>query len=137
MKLVIATFFFIFCGLIWVISTTFTSPLHLYCHPLYSNYYPLNSEKSSRKLLRTISQESVNVSLNETLINFLQLKRAEKDGGRERKRKEDTIRYGCQWRNTSGGVAARSIAAMQQFGQIIKSSEQHWIGKCLYYLQNL
>ena len=45
--------------------------------------------------------------MNETLLNLLQEKR---------RRKENTISYGCQLRNTSGGAAAKSIALMQQFG---------------------
>ena len=31
-----------------------------------------------------------------------------------RKRKEDTIRYDCQYRKTSGGAAARSFTATQE-----------------------
>ena len=44
----------------------------------------MNCEENLSKLLRTISQESANVSINETLINLLQQNRAEKKlGGKE------------------------------------------------------
>ena len=46
-KLPIATIFFILCSLIWVISTTFTSPLQLCCNLFYSNYYPLKLWENS------------------------------------------------------------------------------------------
>ena len=46
--------------------------------------------------------------MNETLINLLQQNRAEKTSV-ERKREGDAVRYGCQWKNTLAGAAARSI----------------------------
>ena len=66
---------------------------------------------------------------------MLQQNRAEKVGGKT-KRKEGTIKFGYQWKNTSGGVAARVIAVMQQFGRIIKWWEQRWRRRWWYYLQN-
>ena len=71
-----------------------------------------------KKLLWKISQESANFSMNERLINLLQQNRADKVEGK-RKRKKVTIRYSFHWKNTSGRAAARSIAAMQEFGRII------------------
>ena len=85
------------------------------------------SWKMLRKLPRTISQESVNVLMNEILINLLQQNKPEKfDGG---ERKEDTIRYGCQLRNMSGRAAARSIAITHNASSDDESSkwwEQRW-----------
>ena len=76
----IATFFYIFCSLIWVISTTFTSPLHLYCNPFYSNYYSLNREGILRKLPRTISQESTNIWMKEKWLKDESSDEDEDDG---------------------------------------------------------
>ena len=73
--------------------------------------------------------------MNEALINLLRQNRTEKVG--EKKRKKDTISYNCQVRNTSGGAAARSIAAVQQCGRIIKWWEQRWRRRWWYYLHNL
>ena len=53
----------------------------------YSNYEPLNREGILKKLLRTISQESANVLMNETRIILLQQNRAEKDWGIRRRKK--------------------------------------------------
>ena len=56
--------------------------------------------------------------------------------GENRKGKEDTIKYSCQWRNNSGGKTGRSFAAMQQFSLITERWKQQWKRWC-YYLQNL
>ena len=102
----------------------------------------MNRKEILRKLSGIICQESVNVSMIETLRNLLLKNRAEKVRGEGRggegegERKEDTVRCGCQRRNTSGGAAARSITTMQQFGRKIEWLEQQW-RRWWYYLQNL
>ena len=48
-----------------------------------SSYYPLNQEEILKKLLRAISQETANISMNETLINLLQQNKTVKCGGKE------------------------------------------------------
>ena len=85
--------------------------------------------------MRTISQESADVSVNETRIILLQQNRAEKVWG-DKKTKEDPIRHSCRWRNISVGAAVRSITAVQQFGQIIEWWQQWWRRRWYYRLQN-
>ena len=65
--------------------------------------------------------------MNETLINLLQQGR--KSWSEKRKKKEDAIMFGCQWSNTSGRAAARSIAVMNQCNANDKrdiSSDDHF-----------
>ena len=73
-----------------------------------------------RKLPRTISRESANISINETLINLSQQNRAKNVGGKRGIGKKIPSGTVVNLKNTSGGVAARSIAAMQQFDRIIE-----------------
>ena len=86
-------------------------------------------------LPRPISQESANVSVNKTLINLLHQHRAKNIVGKKKEERRDTTR--CQWRNTSGKVATRSIALMQQYGWTIEWREQQWRRRWWYYLENL
>ena len=57
-------------------------------NPFYSRYCPLNWKEILRKLPRAISQESANVSMNETLISFLQRNRTENVKGKRGKGKK-------------------------------------------------
>ena len=51
---------------------------HPYVNPPYRKYYLIKCEEVFRKLPRTISQDSANVSMNKTFINLLQQNRAER-----------------------------------------------------------
>ena len=55
----------------------------------------------------------------------------------KRGRVKNTIRYGYQCINTSGGGAAKSIVAFQKSGQIIEWWERRWRTIWWCYLQNL
>ena len=79
----------------------------------------MNHEEISEETPQKNFPRKHTISMNKTLINLLQQYTA-KELGEKRKRKEDTIRYGYQRGNTSGGRAARSIVAVQQVGQIIE-----------------
>ena len=81
--------------------STFTSSLCIYCNPFYSNYYPLNHEEILRGLPQTSSRESAfaneksHFSMNETIINLLQLNSAEKvgKGGKKEERRYHRFRF--------------------------------------------
>ena len=75
--------------------------LRLHYNHFYSNYYPLNREEILRKLSKTISQESVNVSMEKALINR----------GRGK-----NIPSGTVVNEEIPQEEAKSIAAMEQFG---------------------
>ena len=92
--------------------------------------YPLNREEILRKLPRTIFQESANVSINQTLLNLLKKNRAEKVGGRKRKRKENFITEEIPQEEQQSGLS------MQRFCRIIEWWEQRW-RRWSYYQQNV